>query len=136
LLGEALFTGDTLFLPDTGTGRCDFPRGSSSDLFDSISTRLYSLPDSTRVFVGHDYKSQGTREARWQSSIGEEKALNIQLKANTSKEDYVRMRNTRDATLSSPRLLLPSIQVNINAGHMPPPEENGISYLKIPIKAR
>ena len=136
LIGDAVFTGDAIFMPDTGTGRCDFPAGSSEMLYRSISEKLFRLPDSTRVFVGHDYKGAGTREARWETSIGEQKRANIQLKAETSKEDYVRMRDARDATLSAPRLLLPSLQVNIDGGRLPEPEPNGTSHLKIPIRKR
>lgn len=134
LIGDAVFTGDALFMPDTGTGRCDFPKGSSESLHESITNKLYSLPDSTRVFVGHDYKGNGMREARWETTIAEQKQNNIQLKAGTPKEEYIRMRNNRDATLSAPRLLLPSIQINIDAGHLPKPEDNGVSYIKIPLK--
>lgn len=133
LIGDAIFTGDAIFMPDTGTGRCDFPEGSSAALFNSISEKLYTLPDSTRVFVGHDYKANGSREARWQSTIGEEKSHNIQLGSKTSKQEYVSMRDKRDATLTAPRLLLPSIQVNIDGGRLPKPESNGTSYLKLPI---
>lgn len=134
LIGDAVFTGDALFMPDTGTGRCDFPSGSSETLYQSISNKLFKLPDSTRVFVGHDYKANGTREAKWETTIGQQKAQNIQLKAETAKEDYVKMRNARDATLAAPRLLLPSLQVNIDGGRIPEPETNGMSYLKIPIR--
>jgi glyoxylase-like metal-dependent hydrolase (beta-lactamase superfamily II) len=134
LIGDAVFTGDALFMPDTGTGRCDFPSGSAEMLYHSISSKLFKLPDATRVFVGHDYKADGTREAQWESTIGQEKAQNIQLTAETTKEEYVKMRTTRDATLAAPRLLLPSLQVNIDAGRMPEPENNGTSYLKIPIR--
>jgi glyoxylase-like metal-dependent hydrolase (beta-lactamase superfamily II) len=134
LIGDAVFTGDALFMPDTGTGRCDFPKGSSEALYNSISQKLYSLPDTTRVFVGHDYKANGSREARWESTIGEEKKHNIQIRHDTPKNEYIQMRNKRDATLSAPRLLLPSIQVNIDAGKLPPPENNGTSYLKIPLR--
>ena len=132
-IGDAVFTGDALFMPDTGTGRCDFPKGSSSDLYNSIK-KLYALPDSMRVFVGHDYKANNTREARWETTIGESKKLNHQLNASTDEESYRKLRDTRDATLSAPRLLLPSIQINIDAGKMPEPEENGGHYLKIPIR--
>jgi glyoxylase-like metal-dependent hydrolase (beta-lactamase superfamily II) len=135
-IGDAVFTGDALFMPDTGTGRCDFPKGSSEALYRSISERLYALPDETRVFVGHDYKGDGQREAAWESSIGEQKARNIQLRAETEKDLYIRMRDTRDATLSAPRLLLPSIQINIDGGRLPPEEDNGVSYIKIPIKKK
>lgn len=136
LIGDALFTGDAIFMPDTGTGRCDFPSGSSAMLYDSVHEKLYKLPDTTRVFVGHDYKANNTREAQWESSIGDQKATNIQLRAETKKEEYRAMRDKRDATLSAPRLLLPSIQVNIDAGHLPAPENNGMSYLKIPIRKK
>jgi glyoxylase-like metal-dependent hydrolase (beta-lactamase superfamily II) len=136
LIGDAVFTGDAIFMPDTGTGRCDFPSGSSETLYQSITGKLFKLPDSTRVFVGHDYKANGTREAKWETTIGEEKALNIQLKASTSKDEYRKMRDARDANLAAPRLLLPSIQVNIDGGRLPEPEANGASYLKIPIRKK
>jgi glyoxylase-like metal-dependent hydrolase (beta-lactamase superfamily II) len=135
-IGDAVFTGDAIFMPDTGTGRCDFPAGSSETLYHSISNKLFKLPDSTRVFVGHDYKANGARPAQWETTIGHEKAQNIQLKVETPKEEYVKMRNVRDATLAAPRLLFPSIQVNIDAGRIPKPEANGMSYLKIPIRKK
>jgi len=136
LIGDAVFTGDALFMPDTGTGRCDFPSGSSERLYQSVTGKLYKLPDSTRVFVGHDYKGNGTRDAKWESTIGEEKAANIQLKASTPRDAYVKMRDERDAGLAAPRLLLPSLQVNIDGGRLPEAEENGVSYLKIPIRKK
>jgi glyoxylase-like metal-dependent hydrolase (beta-lactamase superfamily II) len=136
LIGDAVFTGDAIFMPDTGTGRCDFPSGSSEILYQSIAGKLFKLPDATRVFVGHDYKANGTREAKWETTIGEEKALNIQLNASTSQAEYRNMRDARDANLAAPRLLLPSIQVNIDAGRLPEPETNGASYLKIPIRKK
>jgi len=136
LIGDAVFTGDALFMPDTGTGRCDFPAGSSEALFHSITAKLFPLPDSTRVFVGHDYRGNGQREPKWESTIGEQKALNVQLNATTAKAEYRQVRDTRDATLSAPRLLLPSIQVNIDGGRLPEPEANGTSYLKIPIRKK
>lgn len=132
LIGDALFTGDALFMPDSGTGRCDFPAGSADALFESIQT-LYRLPDSIRVFTGHDYQPNG-RPLKFESTIGEQKSSNIQIKSTTSKTDYVTFRNGRDKTLSAPRLLLPSIQVNADGGHLPAPESNGSSYLKMPIK--
>jgi glyoxylase-like metal-dependent hydrolase (beta-lactamase superfamily II) len=131
LFGDALFSGDTLFMPDSGTGRCDFPKGSSTDLYNSVRKNLYTLPDSTRVFVGHDYSPNG-RELEFETSIGASKKDNIQLKENTSERDFVEFRQNRDKTLKAPRLLYPSIQININAGKFPPAEENGKSYLKIP----
>jgi len=136
LIGDAVFTGDAMFMPDTGTGRCDFPAGSSETLYQSISTRLFKLPDTTRVFVGHDYKANGVREAKWETTIGQEKLHNIQLTAETTKDSYVKMRDTRDAKLAAPRLLFPSIQINIDGGRLPAQEGNGMSYLKIPIRRR
>jgi glyoxylase-like metal-dependent hydrolase (beta-lactamase superfamily II) len=132
MFGDAIFVGDALFMPDSGTGRCDFPKGSVKDLYHSVAKTLYSLPDATRVFVGHDY-SPGGREMRYQTTIGESKKSNIQLTANTSEQDYVEFRTARDKTLKAPRLLLPSIQVNIAAGHLPDLEDNGKSYLKLPL---
>ena len=132
LIGDALFTGDALFMPDSGTGRCDFPAGSAGELYDSIK-KIYNLPDSTRVFTGHDYQPGG-REVRWESTIGEQKKHNIHIQDKTEKSVYVSMREARDKTLSAPRLLLPSIQVNIDGGHLPPPESNGSRYLKMPLK--
>ncbi len=132
LFEDAAFTGDALFMPDYGTGRCDFPNGSAADLYQSVKEILYVLPDKTRVFVGHDYSPNG-REMLFQTTIGESKKLNIQLSENTSEKEYVEFRTSRDKTLNAPRLLLPSIQININAGHLPEPEQNGKSYLKIPL---
>jgi glyoxylase-like metal-dependent hydrolase (beta-lactamase superfamily II) len=132
IIGDTVFTGDALFMPDFGTGRCDFPMGSADDLYTSVHDKLYKLPDETRVFTGHDYQPGG-RELRYESSIGEEKKENIQLKAETTREEYVKFRTERDAKLNAPRLLLPSIQVNIDAGKLPSAEENGKRYLKIPL---
>ena len=134
LIGDKhLFTGDALFMPDFGTGRCDFPDGSAEDLYHSIAEKIYKLDENIIMYTGHDYKPNG-RELRYSATIKEQKEENIQLKANTSKEDYIKFRTERDAKLSAPRLLLPSIQVNINAGVLPEPDENDVSYLKIPIK--
>ncbi len=132
LFEDAVFTGDAMFMPDMGTGRCDFPLGSAEDLYASITTRLYALPDDTRVFVGHDYQPGG-RELAFMSTIGEQKARNKQLTEGTSREDFVRFRNERDAQLSAPRLLFQSVQINIDAGAMPEPNEDNRRYLKIPI---
>ncbi len=129
---SAIFTGDALFMPDYGTGRCDFPDGDSGVLYDSITQNLYTLPDETRVYTGHDYRPGG-RPLRFASTIGEEKKANIQLKTTTTRDDFIRFRNERDKTLAAPRLLLPSIQVNINGGHVPPTETNGAIFLKIPL---
>lgn len=134
LIDDMLFTGDALFMPDYGTGRCDFPAGSAKDLYHSVHEKLYKLPDETRVFTGHDYQPSG-RELKYESTIGESKRENIQLKDSTSEQEFVEFRNKRDATLAAPRLLLPSIQVNITAGQLPEKEDNGVSYLKIPVRA-
>jgi glyoxylase-like metal-dependent hydrolase (beta-lactamase superfamily II) len=132
LIEDILFVGDAIFMPDYGTGRCDFPSGSAEALWDSIASKIYKLPDSTRIFVGHDYQPGG-RELKWQTTVGEEKAANIQLTASMSKESFVNMRKARDATLDAPRLLFPSVQVNIDAGRLPEPESNGLSFLKMPL---
>lgn len=133
VIGDAVFTGDALFMPDYGTGRCDFPSGSASDLYVSVHEKLYKLPDNYRVFVGHDYLPNG-RALAFESTIGEEKKKNIQLNIETTKNQFVEFRNSRDKTLAAPRLLFPSVQVNIDAGHLPNAEENGSRYLKIPIR--
>jgi glyoxylase-like metal-dependent hydrolase (beta-lactamase superfamily II) len=130
-IGDALFVGDTLFQPDYGTARCDFPGGSAAALYDSIQ-RLYAMPNTTRLFTCHDYQPGG-RSLQYESTIGEQKATNIQLNANTSKEEYVAFRTKRDATLEVPVLILPSLQINIRAGRLPEPESNGVSYLKLPL---
>lgn len=132
LIGDAVFTGDSLFMPDYGTGRCDFPAGSAADLYASVQ-KLYQLPDHFRVFVGHDYLPDG-RPLEFESTIGEEKEKNIQLRINTKKEDFVHQRNARDKTLAAPKLLLPSVQINIDAGLLPKAENNGAQYLKIPLR--
>ena len=132
LVEDMLFTGDALFMPDVGTGRCDFPAGSASDLYDSVSGGLYGLPDSTRVFVGHDYPTAG-RVVEFESTLGEEKARNIQLTSLTTKENFVEAREKRDATLAAPKLLYPSIQVNIDAGRLPKPANNEKQFLRIPL---
>ena len=133
LIDDMVFVGDALFMPDYGTGRCDFPAGSAKDLYHSIHEKLYKLPDETRVFTCHDYLPNG-RELKYESTIGESKKSNIQLKESTTEQEYIKFRIERDKTLSAPRLLLPSIQVNIDAGHLPDAEDNGVRYLKIPIK--
>ena len=130
-VNDAVFTGDALFMPDFGTGRCDFPNGSADDLYDSIQ-KLYALPDETRLFVGHDYQPGG-RPVAYETTVGRSKAANIQLKGTTSKEDFVRFRTERDKTLRPPVLLFPSVQVNVDAGRLPAPESNGRSYLKLPV---
>jgi glyoxylase-like metal-dependent hydrolase (beta-lactamase superfamily II) len=136
LIGDALFTGDCLFMPDTGTGRCDFPGGSSRDLYFSVFENLYKLPDSIRVFSGHDYKGGGTRPPAWESTLGEQKQKNIHITSQTTLDQYQRLRDARDKNLPAPKLLLPSIQINLACGHIPKPESNGKSYLKIPISKK
>lgn len=130
-IGDALFTGDALFMHDYGTGRCDFPRGSAEALYDSIM-RLYALPDTMRVFPGHDYQPNG-RAVAWETTIGRSKRENPQLRATTSKDEFVALRTARDRTLQAPRLLYASVQINLDAGRMPRPHANGVRYLTIPI---
>ncbi len=132
VIGDAAFVGDTLFMPDFGTARCDFPGGSAATLYDSIQ-RILSLPDATRIFVGHDYKAPGREDYAWETTVGAQKALNKHVGAGRPKSDFVAMREARDATLAMPRLIIPSLQVNMRAGHMPEPEDNGAIYLKVPI---
>lgn len=130
-IGDCLFTGDTMFMPDFGTGRCDFPHGSAALLYDSIQ-KLYGLPPETRVFVGHDYQPGG-RELRWETSIGASRTENIQLKADTSKDQFVEWRTRRDATLSPPNLIFQSIQCNIRAGDLPDPDNQGRRFICMPM---
>ena len=132
LIGDALFVGDTLFMPDYGTARADFPGGDAGMLFRSIR-RLMQLPDATRVFLCHDYKAPDRAQFAWETTIGAERAHNIHVHDGIEEVGFVAMRQARDATLGMPRLILPSVQVNIRAGHMPEPEANGVSYLKLPI---
>ncbi|MEX0281315.1 MAG: MBL fold metallo-hydrolase [Arenibacterium sp.] len=132
VIGDAAFVGDTLFMPDFGTARCDFPGGSSEDLYRSIQ-KILSLPDETRIFVGHDYKAPGRDQYAWETTVGEQKALNIHIGQGRPIEEFVEMRDARDATLGMPRLILPSLQVNMRAGNMPEPDSDGEVYLKVPI---
>jgi glyoxylase-like metal-dependent hydrolase (beta-lactamase superfamily II) len=132
VIGDAGFVGDTLFMPDFGTARCDFPGGSAEMLWDSIQIIL-TLPDATRIFVGHDYKAEGRDQYAWETTVGAQKALNKHVGAGKSREDFVAMRQARDAGLAMPRLIIPSLQVNMRAGQMPEPEDNGVSYLKVPL---
>lgn len=132
LIGENIFVGDALFMPDYGTGRCDFPAGSASDLYHSVHDRLYELPDHLKVHTGHDYMPNG-RPLRFVASLGEEKRENVQLHKETTLDEFVQFRTERDRTLSAPKLMLPSVQINIAAGKLPEPEKNGRRYLKIPI---
>lgn len=128
---DALFTGDALFMPDMGTGRCDFPGGNAEALYESIQ-RLYRLPEETRVFVGHDY-GPGGRDMAWETTIAAEKAGNVHVKADTDQATFVEFRRRRDATLEAPRLLFQSVQVNVDAGRLPEAHPNSIRYLRIPI---
>jgi glyoxylase-like metal-dependent hydrolase (beta-lactamase superfamily II) len=128
---DAVFVGDTLFMPDYGSARCDFPGGSAEILYDSIQ-RLFALPDETRAFTGHDYRPNG-RALAFVATIGEHKRRNIQISERTTRADYVAFRTARDAQLEAPQLILQSLQVNIRAGELPEPDANGVSYLRIPL---
>lgn len=132
-VGDAVFVGDTLFMPDVGTARCDFPGGDAHAMYRSIR-KLLSLPDETRLFMCHDYPPAG-REPAWETSVAEQRRSNIHVHDGVTEEQFVAMRQARDATLDMPVLILPAIQVNIRAGEMPPPEANGVSYFKIPVNA-
>ena len=132
VIGDAAFVGDTLFMPDYGTARCDFPGGSSAALYDSMQ-KILALPDATRIFVCHDYKAPGRDEFAWETTVGEEKAKNIHVGGGISKAEFTAMRDARDAELSMPRLIVPSLQVNMRAGRMPPPDEKGDVFLKVPV---
>lgn len=132
LIGDAGFVGDTLFMPDYGTARCDFPGGDARTLFQSIR-KLFPLPDETRLFMCHDYKAPGRDDFRFQTSVAEQRAHNVHVHEGIGEADFVAMRSARDATLGMPTLILPSVQVNMRAGQLPPAEENGTRYLKIPL---
>jgi len=134
-IADAVFVGDTLFMPDYGTARADFPGGDARKLYHSIR-RLLGLPGETRLFMCHDYKAPGRDRYAWETTVGEERQHSVHVKEGVSEEEFVAMRMARDATLSAPRLLLPSIQVNIRAGRFPPAESNGVRYLTIPVKAK
>lgn len=133
LIEDAAFVGDTLFMPDFGTARCDFPGGDARQLYRSIQ-RLLALPPETRLFMCHDY-APGGREYKWETTVAEEREANIHLKGGVTEDAFVEMRTARDKQLAMPVLLLPSVQVNMRAGELPPPEDNGVSYLKIPLNA-
>ena len=130
-IGDAIFVGDTLFMPDSGTARADFPGGDARTLYRSIK-RILSMPSETRIFVCHDYAPNG-RDIAWETTVGEELAHNIHIGGSISEDDFVAMRELRDQGLDMPRLIMPSIQINMRAGHMPPPEENGQVYIKVPV---
>jgi glyoxylase-like metal-dependent hydrolase (beta-lactamase superfamily II) len=131
VIGDAAFVGDTIFMPDFGTARCDFPGADPAALYRSIQ-RLLALPDETRLFMCHDY-GPGGREVAWETTVAEERAGNVHVHDGIDEAAFVEMRRARDATLDVPALILPSLQVNMRAGHLPPPEDNGISYLKLPL---
>ncbi|MFP5507555.1 MAG: MBL fold metallo-hydrolase [Alphaproteobacteria bacterium] len=132
VIGDAAFVGDTLFMPDFGTARCDFPGGSSEVLFNSIQ-KILALPDATRIFVCHDYKAPGRDDYAWETTVAAQKTGNIHVGAGKNREDFVKMRDARDAQLAMPKLIIPSLQVNMRAGQMPPADEKGDVFLKVPV---
>ena len=132
VIGDAVFVGDTLFMPDYGTARCDFPKGSAGQLYDSVQT-LYALPEETRVFLCHDYLPESRQQYEHQTPLKTQKEQNIHIHTGVSKAEFIEMRTQRDATLTMPKLILPSIQINMDAGKFPQPETNGIRYLKLPL---
>ncbi len=134
LIGDAVFVGDTLFMPDYGTARCDFPGGDARALYRSIR-RLLELPPQTRLFLCHDYKAPGREDYAWETTVAAQRAGNVHVHDGVGEDAFVAMREARDKTLAMPALILPSIQVNIRAGELPPPEDNGVRYLKLPIDA-
>jgi len=131
---DSAFVGDTMFMPDFGTARCDFPGGSAETLYDSIQ-KILSLPDETRIFVGHDYKAPGRDEFAWETTVAEQKAFNVHVGGEKEAKEFIKMRTERDAELNVPKLIVPAIQVNMRAGKMPEPDENGQVYLKVPVNA-
>jgi glyoxylase-like metal-dependent hydrolase (beta-lactamase superfamily II) len=132
LFGDTAFIGDTLFMPDYGTARCDFPGGDARQLYRSIQ-KIFALPPQTRLFLCHDYLPDGRADYRWETTVAEQRARNIQINDSVTEDQFVEMRKRRDATLGMPRLIIPSVQVNMRAGQLPPVEDNGVTYLKIPV---
>ncbi len=132
-IADTVFVGDTLFMPDYGTARADFPGGSARDLYRSMR-QLLALPPATRLFMCHDYKAPGREHFAWESTVAEQRANNVHVRDGIGEDEYVAMREARDAKLAAPLLLMPSIQVNIRAGHLPPAEADGVHYLKIPVQ--
>ena len=132
VVGDALFTGDTMFMPDYGSARCDFPGGNAHHLYRSVR-RLMRLPDATRVFLCHDYKAPGRDAYQWETTILAQRTANVHIHEGVEEDQFVAMRSARDATLSMPKLILPALQVNMRAGHLPPPDKNGVRYLKLPL---
>ncbi len=133
VIGDAAFVGDTLFMPDGGSARADFPGGDAGTLYDSIQ-KVLALPDEMRLFMCHDY-GPGGREIRWETTVGEEKANNIHVGQGKTREDFIKFRTERDAQLDMPKLIIPSLQVNMRAGQLPPPDESGKRFLKVPVNA-
>ena len=134
VIGDTVFVGDTLFMPDFGSARTDFPGGDAGQLYDSIQ-RIYALPADTRMFMCHDYKAPGRDDFAWETSVAEQRAKNIHISDSVSRDDFIELREGRDAKLGMPALILPSIQVNVRAGNLPPAENNDVRYLKIPLDA-
>ena len=134
VVGDAVFVGDTMFMPDYGTARADFPGGDARQLYRSLR-RILALPAETRIFLCHDYLPDGRSEYVWETTVADERAGNVHAHDGISEDEFVAMREARDATLAMPRLILPSVQVNMRAGHMPPPDDNGVTYLKLPVNA-
>src|SRR5208337_222617 len=132
VIGDAAFIGDTLFMPDYGTARADFPGGDARQLYRSIQ-KIFALPPQTRLFLCHDYLPPGRTEYRWETTIAEQRAHNIQINDGVTEDQFVEIRKRRDATLEMPRLIIPSVQVNMRAGQLPPAEDNGVTYLKVPV---
>lgn len=132
VIGDAAFVGDTLFMPDFGTARCDFPGGSAEEMYASIQ-KIYALPDETRIFLCHDYLPEGRSEYVWETTVAEQKQNNIHVATDKDQSDFVKMRTERDAKLGMPKLIIPAIQTNIRAGNLPESEDNGTQYLKVPI---
>ena len=132
VIEDAAFVGDTLFMPDFGTARCDFPGGSSQTLYESIQ-KILALPDETKIFVGHDYKAPGRDEYSWETTVGEQRKKNVHIGGDVKAEAFVKLRVERDAKLAMPKLIVPSLQINMRAGNMPPPDEHGDVFLKLPI---
>jgi glyoxylase-like metal-dependent hydrolase (beta-lactamase superfamily II) len=132
VIGDAAFVGDTIFMPDFGTARCDFPGGDARTLFRSVR-KIFELPDETRLFMCHDYGGPDRSEPMWETTVGDEKRKNVHVREEVNEDDFVEMRTTRDKKLGMPRLIIPSVQVNMRAGQMPPAEDNGTIYLKVPL---
>lgn len=132
VIGDAAFVGDTMFMPDYGTARCDFPGGDAATLYRSIQ-KIFALPDATRLFMCHDYKASGREEYAFETTVKEERDWNVHVGRGVAEDDFVKMRSARDKTLSMPRLILPSVQINMRAGELPPPDSNGVRYLKLPL---